>query len=70
MEKLLCLVDEINELSNRYYELIPHQNYTNEALTPINNANILAKKYNQINDLIDFEITSKILLGLISYNIS
>jgi len=43
--------------------LIPDSRYKNSAVPPIEYAHQLSEKSNMINSLLDFEISSKIILG-------
>lgn len=63
IEEILRIQEEIADKSSRFYELIPHKNYQTNPLPPIDNRNIINQKFMVIETLLNFEITSKILLG-------
>ncbi len=51
------------ELSSRFYELIPQKQYVNRPVPPIQNDYTLNEKLSLINNLLDYEISVKIMLG-------
>lgn len=55
--------EKIAEKSSRFYELIPDANYRNSAIPPIDNNHILGEKSKMLDSLLDFEISSRIMLG-------
>jgi len=55
--------DEISELSNNFYELIPHKSFSYTTVEPLTNAQAVAKKIEMINNLTDVCIARKILIG-------
>lgn len=55
--------DKIQDLSSRFYELIPLKGYVNEIAPPISTTQMVKEKYNTLTSLIDIEKASKILLG-------
>jgi len=57
------IYDEIGDLSNRFYELIPHSNYASESIPPINTECLLNEKFTMLSDLVEIQTASKILLG-------
>jgi hypothetical protein len=48
--KMRELYEEIAELSNRFYELIPHAEYTIESIPPLNTNDLLNKKAQPSHD--------------------
>lgn len=50
-------------LSSRFYEFIPHEEFRNKMVPPISNLDFLQQKLVMINNLIEIEMASKILLG-------
>ena len=53
----------IIDRSNRFFELIPDTRYHTSPIQPIDNARVLDEKVSLVNDMLDFEVSSKILLG-------
>lgn len=51
--------------SNKFYELIPHKNYQTTAIPSLNNQNVIVQKIRLLEQLIDCEVVSKIILGAI-----
>lgn len=66
LNKILDLKDKVAERSSRFYELIPDSRYKNCPVPPIENSYMLSEKSNMINSLLDFEISSKIILGALN----
>lgn len=50
-------------LSSRFYEQIPHEEFRNKMVPPISNMNVLIEKSQMIQNLIQIEMASKILMG-------
>lgn len=65
--KILELKETIANKSSRYYELIPSENYTAESIPPIEHEHTLNAQIGIVNSLLDFEITTKILLGYLLF---
>ena len=63
VEKKLKLVEEIQELSSRYYELIPIIHDKNSAVAPIIDQNTLKVNIEKIALLRNLELASKLILG-------
>lgn len=57
------LYEQIAELSNRFYELIPHAEYTVESIPPLDNENHLNQKFTMLSNLAEIQTAAKILLG-------
>lgn len=57
------LLNEIGEKSSRFYELIPMKELRTEPLPPLDSVELVNQKLLLIETLLNFEITSKILLG-------
>jgi len=66
LNKILDLKDKVAERSSRFYELIPDNRYRNCPVPPIESPYMLSEKSNMINSLLDFEISSKIILGALN----
>lgn len=62
-DKIVALREKMWYHSSRFYELIPHEQYKNEIVPPINKMSVLKEKAEMIDNLINFEMASKILLG-------
>lgn len=62
-DKIVALREKMWYHSSRFYELIPHEQYKNEIVPPINKMSMLKEKAEMIDNLINFEMASKILLG-------
>eukprot|EP01105_Mastigella_eilhardi_P025706 TRINITY_DN707_c0_g1_i5.p1 TRINITY_DN707_c0_g1~~TRINITY_DN707_c0_g1_i5.p1 ORF type:complete len:2532 (-),score=631.38 TRINITY_DN707_c0_g1_i5:1348-8943(-) len=54
---------EIVELSNQFYELVPHGEFRNCPMEPISELSAVSTKLQLIHNLINMELASKILLG-------
>jgi hypothetical protein len=50
-------------LSSRFYEFIPHEEFRNKMVPPISNMDMLVQKSAMLQQLIQIEMASKILLG-------
>lgn len=61
--KLLSLREKVWYLSSRFYEYIPHEEFRNKMVPPISNMNMVMEKSAMIQNLIQIEMASKILLG-------
>jgi len=57
------LYDQANEISSQYYELLPQASYKDFKPPPLINRQQLNAQYGIIEDLINIESASKILLG-------
>ena len=51
------------ELSNRYYELIPNQQYKNQIAPPLSSPNMVKQQYDSLEQISNIEKAAKILLG-------
>ncbi|ELR12017.1 NAD(+) ADP-ribosyltransferase, partial [Acanthamoeba castellanii str. Neff] len=63
LDEARVFFEQIAELSNRFYELIPHANYTVESIPPLDNENLLNEKFTMLGNLAEIQTASKILLG-------
>lgn len=61
--KLLATREKMWFLSSRFYEFIPHEEFRNKMVPPISNIDMLLQKSGMIQNLIQIEAASKILLG-------
>ena len=61
--KLLSLREKMWFHSSRFYEFIPHEEFRNKMVPPISTLDLVAKKMQMIQNLIEIEMASKILLG-------
>ena len=50
-------------LSSRFYEFVPHEEFRNKMVPPISTVDILMQKSTMIQNLIEIETASKILMG-------
>ena len=57
------LKEQTVEKTNKFYELIPNERFKNESMRRIERKNEITQKLIMISDLLDFEISSKIILG-------
>ena len=55
--------EQIVELTNHFYELIPHENYVNEKIVPIQTKHEVNEKIVKMLKLKEMELCAKILLG-------
>ena len=62
-DKIISLREKMWYHSSRFYEMIPHEQFKNEIVPPINSMAILKEKADMIDNLLNFEMASKILLG-------
>ena len=62
-DKIVSLREKMWYHSSRFYEMIPHEEFKNEIVPPINKMAMLKEKAEIIDNLINFEMASKILLG-------
>lgn len=67
INNILTLRESIAGKSSRYYEIVPINNYKAENVPPIDNENQLFQQFRILDSLLNFEITTKILLGLVSF---
>ena len=57
------IIQEIQDLSSRYYELMPAIHQTNSAIPPIIQQDVIAQHIAKINLLRNVELASKVILG-------
>lgn len=62
-DKIISLREKWYYHSSRFYELIPHEEFKNEIVPPIKSLAMLKQKAEMIDNLVNFEMASKILLG-------
>lgn len=60
---MLELSEQIANKSSRFYELIPVPHALNEPIKPIDDLITLAKKTSMVDQLFDYELSIKIILG-------
>ena len=63
IQKVLTLQEKIADESSKFYELIPHTQYRDQAVPSINNLHLLNEKCSMLTNLLDIELVCKILLG-------
>jgi len=63
VNNILSLRETIASKSSRYYEIVPINNYKAENIPPIDNEIQLYQQFRIVDSLLNFEITTKILLG-------
>ena len=63
LAKLLEVRNKIQELSSRYYELIPLAAYKDQIAPPLASPQLLKVQYDSLSQLGDIEWASRILLG-------
>ncbi|XP_006818908.1 poly [ADP-ribose] polymerase tankyrase-like [Saccoglossus kowalevskii] len=56
-------MEKVADLSSEYFQLVPSANYVYEELTPLNEPDALKAEVNKINNLLDLEVASRVLLG-------
>lgn len=61
--KVLELQEEIVERSGKFYELIPDERFKREPVKSLDDSNQVVKKLRMLEDLLDFEVSTKIMLG-------
>jgi hypothetical protein len=66
IDALQATYEKVAELSNMFYELIPHVNFSHDRIKPFNDYREVQLKMTMINNLIDLEVASKILLGALA----
>jgi ankyrin repeat protein/predicted DNA-binding WGR domain protein len=67
LEKMEKGAEELNKLTNEFYELIPNEDYEKEAIPAITSESELGNLQKMIKDLIHFEIVVK-LIGASTFN--
>ena len=63
VQVLLKLKEAVMDKSSQFYELIPDTQFRLQPVHPIDDTDTLDDKATMINDMLDFEVSSKILLG-------
>eukprot|EP01119_Soliformovum_irregulare_P008564 TRINITY_DN2167_c0_g1_i2.p1 TRINITY_DN2167_c0_g1~~TRINITY_DN2167_c0_g1_i2.p1 ORF type:complete len:646 (-),score=208.95 TRINITY_DN2167_c0_g1_i2:25-1962(-) len=61
--KIIAIFDDLSDLSNRFYELIPHTGYDHTRIDAITDMQLLLEKSNLLTNLMDLGVASRILLG-------
>lgn len=56
-------MDDICNLTNHYYELVPNTRVTRNAIQPLMHENSINTELLKVNSLLEIEIAVKILLG-------
>jgi ankyrin repeat protein/predicted DNA-binding WGR domain protein len=67
LEKIEQVAEELNKLTNEFYELIPTEDYEKETIPAITKTSKLGNLQKMIKDLIHFEIVVK-LIGASTFN--
>lgn len=57
------IIQEMCELSNKYYEILAPTGYAYEVISPLIHKNDITKEKNKLEDLFDIEAAFKIILG-------
>jgi len=68
LKEKLKIQERILDGSSRFYELIPDTRFRYKPVQPIDNSRTLDEKAQMVNDMLDLQVSSKILLGAL-YNI-
>lgn len=63
VKEILKIKEGIADRSSKFYELIPDTRFHLSPVLPIDDIHTLTKKVDLVNDMLDFEVSSKILLG-------
>ena len=63
----MSINESIANKSSHFYELVPADNYTAERVPHISHENQLNRYLGVVDSLLNFEITTKILLGTLSH---
>jgi len=63
LQEYMSLLDQINKLSNQFYDLIPQMNYNYEKLSPISTELELDEQMGTINRLTNSQIAVRILMA-------
>ncbi|CAH1779903.1 unnamed protein product [Owenia fusiformis] len=63
LEKYHDICQKIADLSTDYYSLIPKQGFEYERLAPIDNLHKYSSEFALINNLLEFEVAERVLLG-------
>lgn len=65
LEEVQTTLEKIVDLSNLFYETIPHSNFRYESMHEISDEGTIKAKLEMLDNLIDYEAASKIILGSI-----
>ena len=60
---LFATMDQICELTNDYYEVVPNTRNTENAIPPLKRENNINKQLMIVNQLLEMEVSMKIILG-------
>ena len=63
MDEMEKCLNELNDLSNTYYELIPLKDNTNTSIAPLTNTSHIANEKKKLHDLMYYEIVIKLICG-------
>ena len=55
--------EALSDKTSRFYELLPNTQFHNQPITPISNKHELKNKIEMIENLLDVEISLKVILG-------
>jgi len=66
LQEMQRIREELSDKTSRFYELIPNTQFHNQPITPISNKADLKAKVEMIENLLDVEISLKVILG--AYN--
>ncbi len=69
LDNITQFAEELTKLSSHFYELIPSDQYKQEAIPPVMNTYQLTELQKMVNDLLYFEVAIK-MLGAATYNIN
>lgn len=63
---MIRIREEIAVKTSRFYELIPLEKYKTEAIPPLSNKDQVSSLLAMINNLLDYEVSAKMLLGALN----
>lgn len=63
MDEFSKLKETIAEKSSRFYELIPHSQFREEAIRPLNDLGSLRQKIDLVESLLDIELVTKMIIA-------
>lgn len=66
IEEVIRIREEIAVKTSRFYELIPLDRFKTEAIPPLSSKDEVNRMLAMINNLLDFELSAKILLGALN----
>ncbi|KAH3758814.1 WGR domain protein [Pelomyxa schiedti] len=62
-EKISEVFQKIVDLSNKFYELIPHGEFKNSPMKPLEKMKDISSKLEMIHSLLNLEVAAKVILG-------